>query len=236
MDILHALLEKLDAGLIVSCQPVPGGPMDNAACVVGFALAALASGAVGLRIESLAYVEAVRAVTDAPIIGIIKHDLDDYDVRITPTVAMARDLSAAGSAIVAFDATARVRPDSIGDILAAIHDSGSLAMADCADLDDASAALGAGADCIGSTLSGYVGQGPEPTLPDFELIAAMAGLGGFVIAEGRIRSPEQAAKALAMGANAVVVGSAITRTEHIVSWYRDAIDARNHEARDRARG
>ncbi|HCO54091.1 MAG TPA: N-acetylmannosamine-6-phosphate 2-epimerase, partial [Pelagibacterium sp.] len=27
-----------------------------------------------------------------------------------------------------------------------------------------------------------------------------------------------------------------TRTEHIVSWYRDAIDARKHDARDRARG
>lgn len=210
--------------------------MDNTACVVGFALAALASGAIGLRIESLAYVEAVRAVTDAPIIGIIKHDLDDYDVRITPTAAMGRDLSVAGADIVAFDATARPRPETIGEIMAAIHAQGALAMADCADLDDARAALAAGADCIGSTLSGYVGSGPEPTLPDFELIEGMAGLGGFVIAEGRIRSPEQAAKALAMGANAVVVGSAITRTEHIVSWYRDAIDAQGHDARDKARG
>ncbi|AEQ53075.1 N-acetylmannosamine-6-phosphate 2-epimerase [Pelagibacterium halotolerans] len=233
---MHALLEKLDTGLIVSCQPVPGGPMDNSACVVGFALAALEAGAVGLRIESLAYVEAVRAVTDAPIIGIIKHDLDDYDVRITPTAAMARNLGTVGSDIVAFDATARPRPESVGDILAAIHAEGALGMADCADLEDAKSALAAGADCIGSTLSGYVGNGPEPTLPDFELIEKMAGLGGFVIAEGRIRSPEQAAKALAVGANAVVVGSAITRTEHIVSWYRDAIDAQGHDARNRARG
>jgi putative N-acetylmannosamine-6-phosphate epimerase len=236
MDVLHALLEKLDAGLIVSCQPVPGGPMDNAACVVGFALAALASGAVGLRIESLAYVRAVRLATDAPIIGIIKHDLDDFDVRITPTAEMARDLCDAGASIVAFDATARPRPDSIQSILVAIHDGGALAMADCAEIGDARAALAAGADCIGSTLSGYLGAGPEPTLPDFDLIAEMAALGGFVIAEGRIRSPEQAAHALAMGANAVVVGSAITRTEHIVSWYKDAIDASGRDDRDRARG
>jgi putative N-acetylmannosamine-6-phosphate epimerase len=97
-------------------------------------------------------------------------------------------------------------------------------MADCADLADAKAALAAGVDCIGSTLSGYVGSGPEPTLPDFGLIEQMARLDAFVIAEGRIRSPEQAAQALAAGANAVVVGSAITRTEHIVSWYREALN------------
>src|SRR5690606_2055281 len=71
----NPLLEKLDRGLIVSCQPVPQGPMDNVECVIGFSLAAVAAGACGLRIESLAYVEAVRAVTDVPIIGIIKHDL-----------------------------------------------------------------------------------------------------------------------------------------------------------------
>ncbi|WP_375143314.1 N-acetylmannosamine-6-phosphate 2-epimerase [Pelagibacterium sp. H642] len=222
---MHALLETLNQGLIVSCQPVPGGPMDSAACVEGFALAALQAGAVALRIESVAYVEAVRARTQAPIIGIIKHDLDGYDVRITPTTEMARELVAAGADIVAFDATLRPRPDPVNSIIGAIHDGGAIAMADCADLADARAALAAGVDCIGSTLSGYVGPGPEPTLPDFELIEQMSKLGAFVIAEGRIRSPEQAAQALAAGANAVVVGSAITRTEHIVSWYRDAIAA-----------
>ena len=210
--------------------------MDNEACVVGFALAALASGAVGLRVESLAYVEAVRAATNAPIIGIIKHDLDDYDVRITPTAEMARNLGTAGADIVAFDATLRPRPDSIASVLDAIHGGGALAMADCADIGDAKAALAAGADCIGSTLSGYVGDGPEPTEPDFALIAAMAQLGGFVIAEGRIRSPEQAAHALTTGANAVVVGSAITRTEHIVSWYKQAIDASSVTPHGAAKG
>lgn len=231
---MHALLDTLNQGLIVSCQPVPGGPMDNAACVEGFALAALDAGAVGLRIESLVYVQAVRARTDAPIIGIIKHDLENYDVRITPTAEMARALVTAGADIVAFDATLRPRPENVEAIVAAIHDRGALAMADCADLADAKAALEAGADCIGSTLSGYVGTGPEPTLPDFDLIAQMAELDAFVIAEGRIRSPEQAARALAERANAVVVGSAITRTEHIVSWYRDAIAA--PAARPRALG
>ena len=197
--------------------------MDNEACVVGFALAALSSGAVGLRIESLGYVKAVRTATNAPIIGIIKHDLDDYQVRITPTAEMARELVAAGADIVAFDATLRPRPEPTAGIVDAIHHAGALAMADCASLEDAKAALEIGVDCIGSTLSGYTGERPEPTQPDFDLIAQMAGLDAFVIAEGRVRSPDQAALALKAGANAVVVGSAITRTEHIVSWYKEAI-------------
>ena len=62
-----------------------------------------------------------------------------------------------------------------------------------------------------------------PTSPDYELVAMMRQLDAFVIAEGRVRTPEQAAEALNVGANAVVVGSAITRTEHIVSWYCDAM-------------
>jgi len=220
----NPLLEKLDRGLIVSCQPVPQGPMDNVECVIGFSLAAVAAGACGLRIESLAYVEAVRAVAKVPIIGIIKHDLADYDVRITPTAEMASQLCAAGADIVAFDATRRARPVSVADMVAAIHRNGALAMADCADIDDAKAALAAGADIVGSTLSGYVGAAQTPEAPDYDLVAQMAQLDGFVIAEGRIRTPEQAALALRAGANAVVVGSAITRTEHVVSWYRDAIE------------
>ncbi len=43
--------------------------------------AALNAGAKALRIESIAYVKAVRLVT-APIIGIVKRDLEDNAVRI----------------------------------------------------------------------------------------------------------------------------------------------------------
>ena len=103
-------VDSLRDALIVSCQPVPGGPMDNAASVVGFALAALAGGARGLRIESLAYVRAVRMVTTAPIIGIVKQDRTDSPVRITPTLELATGLCDAGADIVAFDATRRTRP------------------------------------------------------------------------------------------------------------------------------
>ena len=46
-----------------------------------------------------------------------------------------------------------------------------------------------------------------------------------VFAEGRIRTPAQAADAIARGATAVVVGSAITRVEHITNWFAEAIAA-----------
>lgn len=208
--------------LIVSCQPVPDGPMDRADIVAAFALAALDGGASGLRIESVSYVSAVRAVTKAPIIGLIKRDLIDSPVRITPTVDEARALARAGADVVAFDATRRPRPASVADIVRTIHDEGALAMADCSDVSDAEAALAAGADIVGSTLSGYVG-GPEPIDPDIELVRSLRRLTTHVVAEGRIRTPEQAAEALEAGAFCVVVGSAITRPEHVTNWFVSAM-------------
>ena len=45
-----------------------------------------------------------------------------------------------------------------------------------------------------------------------------------LMAEGRIRTPQQAATALARGAWAVTVGSAITRVEHVTGWFVDALE------------
>jgi N-acetylmannosamine-6-phosphate 2-epimerase/N-acetylmannosamine kinase len=217
-------LSDLENGLIVSCQPVPDGPMDDAHSVVGFALAALAGGAVGLRIESTEYVRAVRARTDAPIIGIVKQDRLDSEVRITPTIEQVSALCDADADIVAVDATRRRRPVAVADLIAAIKQRGKLAMADCSDIHDAREALAAGADIVGSTLSGYTG-GPIPDGPDYALLTAMRQLTPYVVAEGRVHSPIQAAEALRRGAFCVVVGSALTRTEHATGWFKSAIDA-----------
>lgn len=216
-------LADLENALIVSCQPVPGGPMDNAPSVVGFALAALAGGATALRIESLDYVRAVRAATSAPIIGIVKQDRLDSAVRITPTVELAAALCDAGADIVAVDATRRPRPVGVTELIQAIKSRGKLAMADCSDADDAREALAAGADLVGSTMSGYTG-GPTPDGPDYDLLVAMRRLTPHVVAEGRVHTPAQAAHALRSGAFCVVVGSALTRTEHATAWFRSALD------------
>lgn len=213
-------------GLIASCQPVEGGPTDRRDFVVAFAQAALAGGARGLRIEGIANVAAVAARCAVPVIGLVKRDLRDSPVRITPFVRDATALVAAGARIVAFDATRRRRPVAVPAMIAAIHAAGALAMADIATAAEARAALDAGADILGTTLSGYVGPGPVPEAPDLDLVRACVALGSVpVYAEGRFNAPGLAAAAILAGASAVVVGSAITRPEHVAGWFARAIAA-----------
>ncbi|MCA3509923.1 MAG: putative N-acetylmannosamine-6-phosphate 2-epimerase [Rhodobacter sp.] len=221
---MPGLLDRLRGGLVVSCQPVPGGPMDRPEIVAAFALAALAGGAAGLRIEGTENLRAVRKLTPVPIIGLVKRDVPGSFVRITPLQEDVLALAEAGADIIAFDATDRDRPVPRAGLVAAIHGAGCLAMADCAFPEDGIAAHGLGVAVLGSTLSGYTG-GPVPEAPDLHLVTALRKTGGFVIAEGRYHSPALAARAVQAGADAVVVGSAITRTEHVTGWFADALAA-----------
>lgn len=223
-------LSELAGSLVVSCQPIPGGPMDRPDIVVAFALAALAGGAKGLRIEGVANVKAVRAATAAPIIGLVKRDLAGVDVRITATLNDVAALIDAGADVIAFDATARARPVAAAQIAAGIRSAGLVAMADVATLSEARDAFAFGADVVGTTLSGYTG-GREPDGPDFSLLAATVRLGRPAIAEGRYHAPAQAREAMRLGAFAVVVGTAITRPERVTHWFADAVA----EGRDAAR-
>ena len=223
-----SLLEKLDAeiakagGLIVSCQPVPGSPLDKPEIVAAMALAAEQAGAVALRIEGIENLRATREQVTIPIIGIIKRDLSDSPVRITPYLDDVDALAAAGASIIAFDGTDRPRPVPVQDVLARIHHHGLLAMADCSSLEDGVYCHHQGAEIIGSTLSGYLG-GPVPDAPDLALVKALSEAGCRVIAEGRYNSPALAAQAMQQGAWAVTVGSAITRLEHICEWFTQAM-------------
>lgn len=224
MSVLAQLDEQIRAkgGLIVSCQPVPGSPLDKPEIVAAMALAAEQAGAVALRIEGIDNLKATRALATLPIIGIIKRDLPDSPVRITPFLEDVDALAAAGADIVAFDGTDRTRPAAVKDLLERIHHHQLLAMADCSSYEDGLHCQRTGAELIGSTLSGYLG-GPVPAQPDVALVAALSEAGCRVVAEGRYNSPELAAQAMKHGAWTVTVGSAITRLEHICQWYRDAL-------------
>lgn len=135
-----SLLAQLDqrirhhGGLIVSCQPVPGSPLDNPAIVAAMALAAEQAGAVALRIEGLANLQAVRPLVTVPVIGLIKRDLPDSPVRITPWLEDIDALAQGGADIIAIDGTQRQRPASVSALLAEIHRLGKVAMADCSSL------------------------------------------------------------------------------------------------------
>lgn len=219
-------------GLVVSCQSLPGSAMDRTDIVVAMAQAAVDGGAVALRIEGVANVRAVAAAVRVPVIGIVKRDLQDSPVRITPFVQDVQDLAAAGARIIAFDATHRVRPASVQALRDAVHAAGCVAMADCATDADGLAAWALGCELIGTTLSGYTEEtahlsGEEP---DFGLVERLARVGCRVVAEGRLRTPAQAAQALRSGAFGVTVGSAITRIEHITEWFAHALQRAHADA------
>ncbi|EKO3685623.1 putative N-acetylmannosamine-6-phosphate 2-epimerase [Vibrio metschnikovii] len=218
---ISELVQKLTNTIVVSIQPVEGGPLDTTEFVVAMAKAAEMAGAPALRIESVERVAAVAKAVSIPIIGIVKRDLTDSPVRITPFVDDVRALEAAGAAIIAFDATDRVRPESRKAIAEAIVKSRCIGMADCAQFEDGFWAHSQGIELIGSTLSGYTDES-TPIEPDFELVAKFAQAGYLTMAEGRFNSPELCKQAIEAGAISVTVGSALTRLEVATSWYLEA--------------
>lgn len=219
LDQIDALLKHR---LVVSCQPIDNGPMDREVIVVQLALAAIVGGAGGVRIEGASRVAALRAVSDALIIGLVKRDLHDSPIRITPLVEDVLSLIAAGADIIAVDATQRARPEKIENLLSAIRSGGAVAMADCSNVHDARAAQTLGFDIIGTTLSGYT-NGNVPDEPDYQLLENISANIPRVMAEGRFNRPEQARRAIAAGAWSVTVGTAITRTEVITEWFAKAV-------------
>lgn len=220
---LESIDRKLASGLIVSCQPVDHGPMDDDDVVVRFAKAALAGGAEGLRIEGAHRLAKVRnALPHALIIGIVKRDLTDSPVRITPLREDVLALAEAGADIIAVDCTERARPVAVEELISQINQLGKVAMGDCSTLADAKHAYAAGAAIVGTTLSGYTG-GPVPAEPDFDLLRTMCAHFPRVMAEGRFNTPTHCAEARRIGAWAVTVGTAITRTEIIAEWFATAM-------------
>lgn len=218
------LLTTLKGGLVVSCQPVPDGPMDRPEIVAAMAAAAVAGGAAGVRIEGLANLRATRAATSAPIIALIKRDLTKSPIRITPFAQDIRDLGDAGADIVAVDATDRHRPEALTDLAAAMKAVGVLGMADCAIEADGLRARALGFSILGTTLSGYTeATTPAGDGPDLNLVARFRQMGGFVMAEGRFHTPQDAAAAIRAGADAVTVGTALTRLEIMTGWFCDAV-------------
>lgn len=204
-------------GIIVSCQAEAGSPTDDLRMIIAFAQSAALGGAVGLRLAGAEHIAAVRAVSELPIIGIHKDYVPGELVLITGDARHVPPLTAAGAQIIAFDATERQRPSTLGEIVTAIHTGGAAALADLRSLRDMDAALAAGADALATTLS--VWDLPE-YVPDIALIEAIARRwDGPIIAEGNFWTPDDVRRAFDAGARAVVIGSAITRPWKITEYY-----------------
>lgn len=218
------VIETLRGGLIVSCQAYPGEPMRDADTMTRVARSVVRGGAVAVRAQGLPDLHAMRPALTVPLIGLWKDGADG--VFITPSVEHAVAVARTGAEVVAIDGTRRPRPDgsSFADACAAVHTHGALVMADCATLADGVAAAAAGADLVGTTLSGYTEDTTRTAGPDLALVRALAAeLDVPVIAEGRIHTPADAEAALAAGAHAIVVGTAITHPSTITSWFAAAL-------------
>ncbi|MCY3781474.1 MAG: N-acetylmannosamine-6-phosphate 2-epimerase [Chloroflexi bacterium] len=221
-----AFLAAVKGKLIVSCQALEDEPLHGAAIMAKMATAAKIGGAVAIRANSPADIRAIKEAVNLPVIGLYKQG--NSGVYITPTFAAAAAIAGAGADIIALDCTNRPRPDAVplADLLARIHGELRLpTFADVSNLNEAQAAAELGVAMAAPTLSGYTENGPAQDGPDFELLRQMIkALPIPVIAEGRVHTPEQARRALDLGAWSVVVGSAITRPRTITARFVSAIE------------
>ncbi|HEY9723509.1 MAG TPA: N-acetylmannosamine-6-phosphate 2-epimerase [Oscillatoriaceae cyanobacterium] len=216
------MLAAVRGGLIVSCQAQAGEPLHGDAHMAVMARAAAQGGARAIRCESPADIRAIRATVHLPLIGLWK--LGESGVMITPTCDAVRAVIDAGADMVAIDATDRPRPATVAELIETAHALGKPVLADVSTLEEGLAAEAAGADVVAPTLSGYTG-GPVPEAPDWGLLKALCESARVpVFMEGRIWTPEDAARALEMGAWAVVVGSAITRPQLITRRFARALE------------
>ena len=117
------------------------------------ARAAELSGAAAIRCQGLSDIAAIKGRVEIPI-GLWKEGHEG--VYITPSVRHARACIAAGSDIVAIDATGRLRPDGStlrrhgGGRARERRSSWPIAM-----MDDVHRAVAAGVDIVSTTMAGY---------------------------------------------------------------------------------
>lgn len=226
------LFELMKGTVIVSCQATPGEPLylKDDSIMYLMARAAKQAGAKVIRTSSARDIAAIKEETGLPVIGLIKREYPGYQGRITMTMREVDECMSAMADIVSIDCTDCPRGDGLtpAEFLKQVKAKypNIIIMADCATYEEAVAAYAAGADLVGTTMSGYTPATTDRTgEPDFELVRRLADdLPCPVIAEGRVHTPEQAREMLELGAWAVVVGGAITRPLEIASRFMEAVE------------
>ncbi|MGK7876888.1 MAG: N-acetylmannosamine-6-phosphate 2-epimerase [Xenococcaceae cyanobacterium] len=224
------LLKTLESSLIVSCQAPVDSPLHDPMAIAAMAKACVNQGAAGVRIDTPAHVREVgRQIPHIPMVGLWKQQGLDSEVYITPRFEDAAAIAQAGADIIAMDATLRKRPEgeTVAGIISRIHEElGKLVMADVDNIESAIAAADAGADLVATTLYGYTAQTQHLSPPGYSLLTQLVKqLDIPAICEGGIASPQQARKALELGAYAVVVGTAITGIDRKVKDFQAVFDS-----------
>lgn len=218
------MLEQIRGKLVVSCQALADEPLHSSFVMGRMALAAKEGGAAAIRAQGVGDILEIRRVTGLPVIGLIKRRQEDFPVYITPTAREVTELLATPCEMVALDATRWRRSGEAAELMARIHGAGRLALADVATYEEGLEAVKAGADAVSTALAGYTEDSPLTSGPDLALVERLvAALPVPVLAEGRIASPEDLRRAMAAGAWAAVVGSAITRPQLITAEFARAL-------------
>ena len=218
--------DHLQGGLIVSVQAPEGSPMRHPDVIAAMAEASLRNGAIGVRLESPEHIGAVRErCPEALIVGLWKRSFPDSSVYITPRWEDIRAVWAAGADVIALDATARTRPsgqelESL--IRRARTELGAALMADVDSVENGLKAAAMGCDWVGTTLFGYTEDTAELSPPGMDLLHPLRQqlpVSTLLVCEGGIASAVTAAAAIEGGADAVVVGTAITGVDLQVAAY-----------------
>lgn len=222
---MDSTLSELRGRLIVSVQVMdPRSPLGEPATLLKLGQAADLANPAGFRLDGPEVVEAFREYTKKPIIGIKKRRVPGTDIYITPELRDVRNLAAAGTTIIAMQATEGKRTGApFRELVALAHDLGKLVMADIATVDEAAAAIADGADIVGTTMHGFTPATRGATRPAFSLVETLATAFPVpVIAEGGIWTPSDLQTAFSAGAHTVVIGSAITAPDIIAQRFVDA--------------
>lgn len=214
----------------VSCQALKGEPLYGGDTVLKLAIAAIEGGAQGIRTSQINNIKKVQQKNfNVPLIGIIKKDYKNSEVFITATLKELIKIMETGVEIIAIDATLRKRPKETLELMVAYFKKNKqkhqLLMADCSNELDVENAIKLNFDIISTTLRGYTKEtkNSSNTENDFAFIKwcinKLKSTKIKIIAEGGINTPEEAKKVLDLGADAVVIGSAITRPKFITEVF-----------------
>lgn len=224
-------LKQTRGGLIVSCYTAEE---QNPECNHPEAMAALArsvaaGGAAGVRVNTK-WLAIFKQHTNLPLMGIEKV-FHGQDLRITPTLKEVEEIAKGGAEAVSIDATCRSRFDdlTLEQFVKAIKDHFELqVLGDISVLEEGVRGAEWGLDGVSTTISGYTSYSPNygilgdipPKEPDYQLIRDLKDAIRIpILCEGRINTPEKAHQALACGAHAVVVGTAISNPQKITEMY-----------------
>lgn len=224
------ILDSLKGGIIVSCQIEKHAPCYSDEIVELMVKSAIWGGACGLRINGEENIKNTRKLTELPIIGLIKVFRNDTDVFMTPSMIEVQKVIEAGADIVAIDGTDRqIDGHQANQIIGEIKKKypETIIFADVRDEIDAISSLELGADIVAPTFYRFKEDAKSTDLPDWQMFSKMCEVckgKGMVMMEGKVWTPDDAIRAFHYGADAVVVGSAITRPHLITQRFCDHVN------------